>query len=97
MNGGHAQGGVGSAATAILFRAIKAGALAALDADFFGDGLVVGNLLFDGFDHATFATLGVTLDIDFLCDDVISTGFDLAGFCPISGGLAMGAKHGTAG
>jgi hypothetical protein len=69
------------------------GARTAWDANLLGDGLVVGDLVGDGLDHATFATLSIALDDDLFSHEVVFAGFDLAGFCAVAGGLGGTAEH----
>lgn len=94
---GHGKGRFGGAAAAILLRAIEVDALAAIEADFLGDGLVAGNFLGAGFDHAALTALGVALDKDFLGNEVVFAGLDLAGFDAVASRLGWVAEHRTAG
>ena len=89
----HVQGLFGSGAATIFFGAIEMDTGTAWDANLFGDGLVMGDLVGDGLDHAALTALGIALDDNLLGNKVIFAGFDLAGFCAVAGGLGGTAEH----
>ena len=88
--GDHFEECVGGGAAAAAFWAIVAGAGSAFHFDLFGDGLVAGNLLFDGLDHAIFAGA----DHDLLGHGVVAANANLLGFSAIA--CSTTAEHGAA-
>ena len=94
LGAGQHAGGLGSGAAAILLRAIETHAGTAGIMNPFGDGLVARNPFLNGLNHAPFAALGITRGDHLLGHNIITTGFDLAGFLVVHR-LGTDAKHRT--
>ena len=87
MGAGNLTGCFGCRAASIVHRVIVANARSTWDADFFAYGFVAWHFFLDDFDHAAFAALGIAGSDHLFGHDVIVTGFDLAGFRAVTGGL----------
>lgn len=92
LGGGHFDGAFRGGATAILFRAVIAGALLARNLHFFGHGFVARDSFLYRLNHAAFAA-----GVNFFSNRVVVTGFDLMCLGSVASGSAAESKHRTAG
>jgi len=98
LSGSTDQGFLGSSTAIVLAWAIMFHARAILHRYALGHCLVACDLFLNGFSHATFAALGRTWGVNFLCYGVIAAGLHLLGHGAVTGILITQAtEHRAAG